>query len=106
MVNYDTPEDLELFIDKLDVLRQRTVLSKITNAKLNHLRENKRNQREVDQIEYNMRMRVFAKQLKDIYESQKQESQTDVKGATIVEFAEQFLTELAQNQKEEKGMSR
>ena len=99
MVNYDTPEDLELFIDKLDVLRQRTVLSKITNAKLNHLREN-------DQIEYNMRMRVFAKQLKDIYESQKQESQTDVKGATIVEFAEQFLTELAQNQKEEKGMSR
>lgn len=97
MVNYDTVEDLEQFIDELEFLRKYTELSPLINSKISHLRNNNRNQRVIDQVEYKYRFKLWEKLLAkmfkdDVFEGKEQMS--------LSEFAHEILKKKVTAEKE------
>ena len=58
---FNTVEDYEKWLDEFEFLRKNATLSALGDAKLKYMRENKRNQRDVDEYEYNNRFRAWEK---------------------------------------------
>lgn len=58
---FNTLEDYEKWLEEFEFLRENTTLSSLAEAKLRYMRGNTRNQRDVDEYEYNNRFRVWEK---------------------------------------------
>ncbi len=94
MLNFESTEELTQFLDELEFLRNNTKMSPLASAKVNHLREKNRNQREVDLVEYKYRFKFWEK----LFEKEWKETKWESNSKSLYEYAHDLLIQTMERQ--------